>query len=365
MGFGLQITPDSNWPAISLDASVRVPQYCGDFAAKYDANFKQIGNPLVVGGAWVPIPNYVAGSEVVTLADSLGGMGLNLGMSGDKRPTYWRNFSGGIEVSGGNIRAIKPAGGSWATIQNCRVFQLLPVGTNNFGLRIFDSNSTNMMAISNLGNCLRPIWKSKQIVNGKFLAPTVAGYGDKSKYIIFARTNNPNVGISMNLGLGILPPSGFDWGAGFSVLTINNNEQYNMQGTSASAEFEIVIFYPVAPERSAAGLNILDASGRITFSTKHTPFILNGWLSIGTNKSAWYTPSYFGGVAASRPMIPVTYGGFEFKANDRQRHIGIRSNGSGFTFTSVASGYTTAGEAAANVYNTSRFPVIDAKNYFG
>lgn len=149
--------------------------------------------------------------------------------------------------------------------------------------------------------------------------------------------------------------TGEEWGIACGQADLTGD--YDGLGKARSADVQIVIFYPAAPEITSCGINIFNAAGQCTWSSKFTPFLLRGIFQLSRN---------WGGVnGVNRPMVPVTMPGMYFRANDYQRYYGIKSNGSEFAVTTVTSSYATRGPGyTLDIINPISLPVISANDYF-
>lgn len=332
MAVGILCRPYDTDKSFELSENVRVPQYCGEVTYPVD-------------GQWRGVPNYINGSTVHALIISMGSVypKLNFG--------YIDSLVSSIEINEGSIRASKNAE-SLASEFTARCFQILPVGESDYGIRL--QNSTNLTEVTNTGACLRPIWRGEVKINGHWQYPDLGG--DRSKYIAFVNWNNPSVGLTSNMyAINESSYTGDYWGIACGQADLTG--RYDGLGHERSVDAKVVIFYPAEPEITPCGINIFNAAGQCSWSSKYTPFLLRGNLQLARD---WRSVSN-----VSNPLIPVTQPGFFFQAGDCIRQYGIKSNGTSFAATFINSGYVNRGPSyRLDVINPLPLPVISADDYF-
>lgn len=344
MGLGIYVAPDDGSPAIELYDNVRVPLFCQSFI-----------NVFV--NETYNVANYVPGAQLIVVPIHVSSVSMPMS------PGIIPNFNGskGFRINGGSIYVDHinkdPHDRNRRDRVSFHVFQILPAVPQTYGITLV--NSTQLLDISDAGFSLQPIYRNHFTLSGRWGVPTIPGYPDKSRYIIFGNWSDSRQVVECTNDARDL------W-----VRCTHQTSSYG-RDVNGSVDFRIVIFYAgEAPAVSHAGINIFSPAGACTFSTAKPPFIMKGLATPTNNWSA--ITSLGAGIAL--PMIPLYRPGTSFHWLDLGGRIktnlyymrGLMMNG-----MSVATGPAT--KQYEFTYQNQQYnyevttpvtvPVIDAANY--
>ncbi len=223
------------------------------------------------------------------------------------------------------------------------IFQIIPPSVSGYGLYLQDA--TDFLAINDatvLGQCL---YKARVTVAPNWTVPQIGGI-PKSRYLVFASWSASGVVLD------------FDGETIRAYADQNGNN--NQSGISVTVD--VIIFANGGTiEPTPLGLNIFNAAGQCTFSTKRTPLLLRGFL---TPTASFQSPAS----GVSRMAIPLGRVGMMGSESSGTQYI--KYAGLVMTGNQVRAGKGPVAGSYSNDYGRPNdrlisipLPVIDAASY--
>ncbi|MCT4701234.1 DUF6453 family protein [Enterobacteriaceae bacterium H20N1] len=323
MAQGLYVLPDDGGPAIELTAaSIRAPSWLQHYEPTAGTGGTTITVPGMYAGATMfMVPTQTCsvlfdGTSVIPTVTVAG----TLSQSGNRLV-----LSDGKDVLRGEI------------------FQIIPASVSGYGLYLQDA--TDFLAINDatvLGQCL---FKARITVAPNWTVPQI-GSIPKSRYLVFANWNSSGVVLD------------FDG----EIIRAYADQNGNNSQSGISLTVDVIIFVNGGTiEPTPLGLNIFNAAGQCTFSTRRTPLLLRGFL---TPTASFKSPA----TGVARMAIPLGRVGMMGSESSGTQYI--KYAGLVMTNNQVRAGKGVVAGSFSNQYGrpddrliSIPLPVIDAANY--
>lgn len=224
------------------------------------------------------------------------------------------------------------------------VYKIWPQADRGYGMSFY--NSSDVMNITDTGTIGQCIWAWEGNIVNELRVPDISGFNMNNAFL-FANFNNGGMGLQYGTDRVV------------RVYQNRNGLEDNNFGGTLYARLALFSNNPNGVEEHNGGFNIYtnDRSGRVAFSSRRTPFIVNGFISsTGGNTGISYPmglllPSY-GGI----------YGGNSTSTAQHTRSMVI--SGSSIYTGFGARMYRGKLSVASDDICLLTFPVLNAANYF-
>ncbi len=311
MGAGILIDYQDGSPALELTANIRCPSFCMTTTQDTGYTSKTVTN-YVSGSQLTFIPtntilSYFEGTQLIPtihILDSVTFSGSTMTQN------TWKNNTDGTQRF-------------WPG----SVFQILPIGSGNFGIYI--ANSTNFLSITDATSVGQCVYYGSLTVNGSASLPGISPF-DLSKCIVFAKWGSSSVVVERDGN------------------TIRAFTERNGSDVAANITLKIAIFASGVAPTPGNGITIINAAGNCVFSTLRKPFIYDG---------STFTPSFNWQDIGNR-MVPLGRYGYSSQTDggwDYLKYAGLMMNGNQVkcggakTQNTWTSDYSYTGTRATNI----------------